>query len=740
MPSAPLDLEYDDDDVVSPLDWEWAVDGNGNIELHFHQGSPQKRLVPGTYRSSYRPTAKNPQAYIRPPVFRHSTLQTAYNAYPPSPPKTPPKSPPKTPKNRVQPLSRRNTAPVRRSRVLHLSHHRPEPKAIEIGDPSTVLSSRNVIKSWLHECDENHDCNEHGLKRATSHGPLWLVDVDDDCIVSGSKSAGRYVTLSYVCGKVRSLQLMSHNLRILQRPGVLREQNSVFVIPRTLRQAMNFTKSIGERYLWVDELCILQDDEKVSKQAQISNMASIFASSVVTFAAAGGNSAEWGLHETGDITSRADRRSRLPRHDTDHRVQDIHYDLLRRSEWIKRGWTFQELVFSKRVVFFFNDRITWECSHAVSDDTCPAQSIIRHPYQESFFPKTQGFNDFPWPDLEEYHRLVAGYNERKLTHASDAVPAFTGITSALSTSFTGGFLFGIPAQFLDVALLWQPLSILKRRKMHSTCKKQAALPSWSWLGWQGELDLNLWASGYDYMHKKAASTRGNGPLRKTSIQIKSIVQWYLLDGQSKTTRIFNSAHRYRYLKNDQNADLPDEWRRNKESLSTDENYRCTYSHPSYPNATFNYPIPTTTTPLEDVSTIQTSLLTCRATRAFFRIGERCWAPHKCLSVDIIDKHGAWAGSLRLNHRRFDIVPELRSNARWELIAISEGVAENARSEAALLEEWNHPKRPRDGRLYEFYNVMWIEWKGKIAYRKALGRVLKSAWNTAAKERIDVILG
>ncbi|KAF2824834.1 hypothetical protein CC86DRAFT_420065 [Ophiobolus disseminans] len=42
--------------------------------------------------------------------------------------------------------------------------------------------------------------------------------------------------------------------------------------------------------------------------------------------------------------------------------------------------------------------------------------------------------------------------------------------------------------------------------------------------------------------------------------------------------------------------------------------------------------------------------------------------------------------------------------------------------------------------YDFYNVLWVEWKDGIAYRKALGRVYKEAWEAQTFEEIDVILG
>ena len=54
----------------------------------------------------------------------------------------------------------------------------------------------------------------------------------------------------------------------------------------------------------------------------------------------------------------------------------------------------------------------------------------------------------------------------------------------------------------------------------------------------------------------------------------------------------------------------------------------------------------------------------------------------------------------------------------------------------LWEEWGDTGR----RLYEFYNVMYIEWEDGVAYRVAVGRVEKAKWESISKEEIDVVLG
>jgi hypothetical protein len=43
-------------------------------------------------------------------------------------------------------------------------------------------------------------------------------------------------------------------------------------------------------------------------------------------------------------------------------------------------------------------------------------------------------------------------------------------------------------------------------------------------------------------------------------------------------------------------------------------------------------------------------------------------------------------------------------------------------------------------LYDYYNVLWVEWIDGIAYRKGLGRVFKDIWDRQEPEHVHLILG
>ena len=86
---------------------------------------------------------------------------------------------------------------------------------------------------------------------------------------------------------------------------------------------------------------------------------------------------------------------------------------------------------------------------------------------------------------------------RELAFQWDVLDSFAGVISVMNGSFPGRFHYGLPVMYFDIALLWQPKSELHRRTTQTQAAdvpmlNQQRVPSWSWVGWQGELNLTLW--------------------------------------------------------------------------------------------------------------------------------------------------------------------------------------------------------------------------------------------------------
>jgi len=187
-----------------------------------------------------------------------------------------------------------------------------------------------------------------------------LIDTEKMCIVPAD-SLLEYIALSYTWGKDKQFKLFQNNYQELSKENalVLYEHQ----IPQTIKDAMFLVKRLGDRYLWVDALCILQDPECEDKKVQLPYMNRIYSSSVLTIAAAYGEGADAGLPGV-----RPNSRKRIQHIEI---IQGI--SLANRpwsfaksvtdSTWNTRAWTFQERILSSRMLFITEQQIFFKCDH-----------------------------------------------------------------------------------------------------------------------------------------------------------------------------------------------------------------------------------------------------------------------------------------------------------------------------------------------------------------------------------------
>ena len=365
---------------------------------------------------------------------------------------------------------------------------------------------QGLLNEWKDTCQSTHSGNcdaTAARKTSLTGGPNFLVDTSGRCITRAQPTQ-TYVALSYVWGGCEQLRTVKGNLESLLQENSLDNPEWAAKIPQTILDAIRLAGTLDERYLWVDALCIIQDDED-EKHSQINNMAAIYANASITIVAAQGEDANFGLRGVKGITEPRDFHQEIfPLGD---QVKFIHSPVvpLSSSTWSKRGWTFQESLLSQRKIIFCGDRVQWQCPCAVwnedielDDSITPVHS--RGLRQDGFEIMLYGLLNFPWPDLHAYSELVSKYSGKGLTYPEDVLSAFSGFTNALASTFKGGFLFGIPEIFFDVGLLWKGNGALERRTA-SHIQGDTEFPSWSWMGWKGSINGLSWNTGLHYIKK-----------------------------------------------------------------------------------------------------------------------------------------------------------------------------------------------------------------------------------------------
>jgi Heterokaryon incompatibility protein (HET) len=614
---------------------------------------------------------------------------------------------------------------------------------------------KNIIRQWKRGCDgrNNKDCQIcPAACRLISARPNWLIDTYRLCLTPGAVNAP-YVALSYVWGKEPFFKTTRKDLPQLQLDQAFFDSRNRLGIPRVIEDAIKVLGLLEERYLWVDAICIVQDDDE-ARYDQIQNMASIFANATVTIMAMQGPDANYGLRGLRDISEPRNVVQdvfTLEKGSSIINAQQQNEDPPDQSPWSQRGWTFQEQIFSRRQLVFSADRVQWKCAcGSFLEDLWPppASEVVSQCIQSKDRVFSTSFPNFPG-----YARLVCQYNDRQFTFPEDALAAFSGITSALSHSFYGGFICGLPALFLDVALVWQPADTCERRiPSKSSNPTKMGLPSWSWVGWKGKIDKWSWNCHYEYIKSK----RLDKPERLSSPRTVPLVQWYSRPWNSTDLAAIQEPLELQELKKrglEGVGSLPPGWRRfdhhgvayGPEMPQT----RYFYKHDCDPTTEFWYPIPLCEGPhsLPRPRGADT-LLCCRTQRTWAFLGLGLSTSGNLYSnTSIRNNQGTWIGELRLHGNKISnqSLSQRPSNSEigesCELVAISQGYFyEKWKLSLFTIDEWRHKERPRESEKYEFYNVLWVEWQDGIAYRKACGRVIKSAWECQELGWVDLVLG
>lgn len=371
----------------------------------------------------------------------------------------------------------------------------------------TVDIDYALVSYWLRRCNEYHEGCHVMQSQGRRDIRIRLIDVVDQCIVHGSV-ANRYFALSYVWGGVERLKATKENIVELEKKNSLRMRSAS--IPRSVLDAMVFVARLNQRYLWVDSLCIIQDD-RAEKHDQISLMHEIYTAAYATIVQHSGCDANAGLPGVREgsrslIATKTHVGNKILIAKANYATPKV----LSSSIHSTRGWCLQEVLLSTRCLHFFNKHLTFVCGEEWAQDWNVQYSnqdphtrigsgelsrVSHRLWQMNPFSLTRT-DDGMERDAESirwlryfdiYGRIVTNYTIRSLSFESDTLPAFQGLGGAITRLNHARFHFGMPSNCFDLALLWINLGPYQRR----ASRKAQVVPSWSWAAWTGQSTYNL---------------------------------------------------------------------------------------------------------------------------------------------------------------------------------------------------------------------------------------------------------
>ena len=594
----------------------------------------------------------------------------------------------------------------------------------------------SIGRLWLRECESRHgpECNEHGWAIAMEKPKfLRVVDVQDYCIKTVTESTNcRYIALSYVWGQAKMVKLLYSNMESLMRKNGLLEV--VHALPQTITDAIEVVKGMGERYLWTDALCILQENTKEALE-QISYMDRVYSGAICTIVAAQGATANSGIegirqHYVPQVGQPISQRRNLPqvqvglKGDTsliaplaaqNHKLDD--------SVWNIRAWTFQERLLSRRLIVFTHGQMIWHCRRMICrEDMSVADSGVPYPPLQWFSLKPQHMGvdtGSEWIDgsteitrhgttrlvrsavFAEYTKAIEEYTHREISYQSDVLNAFAGLLHIFSRFFRCKTLLGLPESLLDVALLWKPTTQLQRR---------SGFPSWSWPGWVGRV-------AYDEQFTLTRNMDGKFVAYKNDEYgqegIRPLVRWHVWDAASSRVVPLNySGLGFPF----ESATLPEEW----------ENGPCYFDSKGKRGPLHVPPVPNNGPWSRSKEIESRHLIFWTSSSVKFRFGDPIYqnsdqgrmahGKPPPLRYRLIDAESQNVGTVLLDGAD----QHLLDISRHEFIQIAEA------------QYFGLDDEVRDVKECPLYLVMLVVWDEnfEVAYRLGLGRVQKTSWMLA----------
>lgn len=399
----------------------------------------------------------------------------------------------------------------------------------------------DAARRWLQECWSTHsDCHASGKLDL----PSRLLFLDEDSIKlyrTCPDARPEYIALSYCWGGDQHAKTMIENVSERELRGIV-----VADIPRSLQDAVTVTRKLGLSYLWIDSLCIVQND-KYDVAREVTKMADIFSGAYVTISAASATSCHQGFLQDRKPSALRQHVIGVPYLCPDGQEGRVyfyrreHHNPHAEEPINTRAWTLQEYLLSPRLLVYGSWQLRWICRKKVASDGGPEG--VYHETLEKLAAKLQSsktisslldegkraFDEgkildaytctLKIKDINEelWLTLVEEFTGRKLSISSDRARAIVGIAQAYETLSGDLYVAGLWCGNFQRQLLWYVKSSGAFSDGSPPGGRPArGRPSWSWISVHDKVTWDSIDSDFEpSLDIMACDTSGFGPLGAT---------------------------------------------------------------------------------------------------------------------------------------------------------------------------------------------------------------------------------
>ncbi|KAH7328979.1 heterokaryon incompatibility protein-domain-containing protein [Stachybotrys elegans] len=374
---------------------------------------------------------------------------------------------------------------------------------VTLGRSTEDEETISLAQSWLEMCLQEHgECAKPTAAVAEEDRLERLLDLDGGVrLVDARDTKGApYVALSHCWGK-------EHLIRLLLNNEAEFRQGKIEGFPKTFLDAIQVTRQLGYRYIWIDSLCIIQDS-KEDWEEQAKTMARIYSNSAFTIAALKSSGSREGCFTTernplGLRTLHVDHLGISVVKGRPESLWEMEVGIMGRaaSPLHSRAWVVQERYSSPRTLLYGKHGIYWECRCAQASEgyyrkVDPDGQYNRKTWLQrlarSRTDQDDEYSEHSW--MKHWLGLLRAYSACELTVKTDKIIAVTGLISEIErlSDHDRKCILGIWNHDLPRMLLWSHQDTELSGRLHNW------MPSWSWASIEGACGYMVPSGKVDY--------------------------------------------------------------------------------------------------------------------------------------------------------------------------------------------------------------------------------------------------
>lgn len=336
---------------------------------------------------------------------------------------------------------------------------------------SASAEALSVLEGWVNECVADHEeCRWPKFSRGKEEEtkpelPTRVIDVGTDAdgatvrLVETKGRRDHYAALSHCWGPPTKQPLCTLKATFLQHLAGI----PVSSLPKTFRDAVAITRLLNLRYLWIDSLCIIQDD-KNDWSMEAPRMGSLYSRAYLVIAASGARDSSEGCfvhriapNDSIKIPYKADG------------IQDGDILLTVRNRYLpepslqplgRRAWVLQEWVLARRLIHFTSTGLMWSCHRLGKEAMQEDGTVVRG------------------NEVNSWDNIIESYTIRDLTYLSDKLAAVEGISNEMQGSRKDRYFSGVWTGELPQEVFWIGRETRRPDELRG-------FPTWSWASTHG---------------------------------------------------------------------------------------------------------------------------------------------------------------------------------------------------------------------------------------------------------------